>query len=86
MGVIGKQRDQGEEQGGKNPAHMIVQVNYWGISGITEKPAGSGCHDRDRLWLFELSCGESEGAGLGQQPGAKDPQGLRHRAGCGLWQ
>ena len=27
----------------------------------------------DILWLFGPSCGESEGAGLGQQPGAEVP-------------
>jgi hypothetical protein len=26
--TLGKQRDQGEEQGGKNPEHGIAQANY----------------------------------------------------------
>ena len=55
MGVIGKQRDQGKEQGGKNrdpaltvkyqnhrsePKRRIVQANYRGIREITERPSG----------------------------------------------
>ena len=124
MGVIGKQHDQGEEQGGKNrdPALTVKSQkhrsqpkpcthdstskllgNQWNHgeaqSGSSEGLAvlaGAGSRrwvrldliatTIDILWLFELSWNESEGAGLGQQPGAKDPQGLRHRAGCGFRQ
>jgi hypothetical protein len=40
MGVVGKQSGQGDKQGGKNPDARIEQVNYPGISGITDSDLG----------------------------------------------
>ena len=94
MGVIGKQRDQGKEQGGKDPEHGTVQANYRGISEITGNDLGRqpgagaligavdqlfGCVMKSVRLVQILDAFSSAPAGGGDQPGSPGCWGRSRR-------